>query len=171
MLLQRRLPLWFMAMAVNRVAAKYANVWARWHWGRRKEDERPLPDILLHRLPVLPYWVPELFMLAAVARAFTDRDRLAQFLAVTTPAMLFRALVICTTFYPTPLLCPPHWGYGANDLMFSGHTVMLFAAARARWEYVVAALGALSIIAARHHYTSDVVVAVGLVELLKRVVK
>ena len=168
--LAKRLPVWFLAMAVNRLAASYANAWATWYWThKREEKERPLPDVLLHRLPRVPYWVPEAFVGLALVSSLRSKERLLRFLTVSTPAMALRALVICTTFYPTPMLEAPHWGYGAYDLLYSGHTVMLFSAAQTPLEYLVGCFGALSILGARHHYTADVLMAVVVVELLKRV--
>lgn len=155
---------WFAAMAINRVAAFYANKWATRRWKGRSPP--PLPDVALDRLPHLPYWVPEAFLLVAVLNCALFGN-MTVFFQVARPAMLMRALLILVTLYPTPVL-NTFVGYGTYDLMFSGHTTLLLAASNTPGEYAWALAGMLSILASRQHYTSDVLVAAFIVELLKK---
>ena len=80
---------------------------------------------------------------------------------------MLRSITTWVTTFPTPLLSSSTLGYG-HDLMFSGHTVMLFSAATSYFGYIFAILGAISILCARQHYTMDVI-AVIVVELLNEI--
>lgn len=164
---------WFAAMVVNRVAAAFANRVASNHFEGR---DQPLPDLLIGRgpgtfaLPVVAHWWPDVVLLVLAVLLFCQKEqRLHNFFDVCTPAMALRALVVCTTFYPTPLIRPPHMGYGAYDMMFSGHTVLMLSAARTGTEYAIATVGMGLILAARQHYTADVVVAAAITLLIQRI--
>lgn len=158
---------WVSVLLVNRVAASFAESQARGH-PIMKQKHR-LPDLLLDRLPIIPYWVPETITGAMVLNVLSSSHALT-FLQTSLPVFCMRAAIICCTYYPTPMLLRPHFGQSAYDLMFSGHTTMLFSAAYSVPTYAVASLGALSIVAARQHYTADVVVAGCITELVKALI-
>jgi len=160
---------WVSVLVVNRVAASFAEQMATGH-PLIKPGNR-LPDLLLDRLPIISYKVPETITALMVLNALSNQNHALTFLQTSLPVFCMRAIVICCTYYPTPMLLSPHFGQSAYDLMFSGHTTMLFSAAYSVSTYAMAGLGALSIIAARQHYTADVVVAACITELVKRALR
>ena len=159
---------WVSALVINRLAASFAEYMASEH-PLMKPGNR-LPDLLLDRLPVISYMVPETITALMVLNVLCTSHAIT-FLQTSLPVFCLRAAVICCTYYPTPMLLSPHFGQSAYDLMFSGHTTMLFSAAYSMSTYVMATAGAVSIIAARQHYTADVVVAACMTELVKAVLK
>lgn len=86
-------------------------------------------------------------------------------IGLQTKAFSLRALTLSLTDYPPPVVRESIWA--GRDLMFSGHTLVLFSFARCPVTYALAATGAAVSTLSREHYTSDVVVSVVVTELLK----
>ena len=125
------------------------------------------PKDLGHRLlPVLPWWTADVplgitLMLLASGRFQGVRWHDLARSCVWTYAWRL-CTITCTLLPPPPgLECP--WGQGG--LLFSGHTATVALVARhtsTTWMWVVVlAQGVLSI-AARQHYTSDVLCALAI---------
>ena len=85
--------------------------------------------------------------------------------ALQTKAFSLRALTLALTDHPPPVVRESIWA--GRDLMFSGHTLVLFSFARCPITYTLAAIGAAVSTLSRKHYTADVVVFVVITELLK----
>ena len=151
-------------MAVNRISAHVTNAWAD---SVRLEQRPPLADIGHAVLPKLHHWLPEIWLLVSLVMcAASGSDCVDQFFRISSVGMLLRAVVILTTLLPTPVEETVAL-YARYDLMFSGHTVLLFSASTTLFQYAWAAAGAVVIVAARQHYTCDVFVALIITTLLK----
>ena len=155
--------LWSLSICLNLGSAYMATYRAK----RLPNNSKPLPDVCLEILPVLPDWIPDAFILCVCLIDVVLPLQFENFLIVSSNAMFIRAITTWITTFPTPLLSSSTLGYGQHDLMFSGHTVILFSAATSYFGYAIAILGAISILCARQHYSIDVLIAIIIVELLK----
>ena len=131
------------------------------------DNSKPLPDVCLEILPVFPDWIPDTFILCVFLIDVMLPFQFENFLIVSSNAMFIRSITTWVTTFPTPLSSSSTLGYGQHDLMFSGHTVILFSAAHSFVGYTIAILGAISILCARQQYAIDVLIAIIIVELLK----
>lgn len=155
--------LWGLSICVNMGSTKIATYRSM----LLPSNSKPLPDVCLEILPVLPDWTPDLFILFVCLIDVLLSFQFEKFLITSSSAMFIRSITTWVTTFPTPLLSVSTLGYGQHDLMFSGHTVILFSAAHSYVGYIIASLGAISILCARQHYTIDVLIAIVIVELLK----
>jgi len=155
--------LWSLSICLNLGSTYIATYRAK----QLPDKSKPLPDVCLEILPVLPDWIPDTFILCVCLIDVLLPFQFENFLIVSSNAMFIRAITTWVTTFPTPLLSSSTLGYGQHDLMFSGHTVILFSAAHSFVGYTIAILGAISILCARQHYTIDVLIAIIIVELLK----
>lgn len=156
--------LWFLCMVVNRMTAFATNVWAD---HIQLERRPPLPDVGHAALPKAHHLLPEIWLAVSIVMcAASGPDCMERFLQVSGVGMLLRAVVLSTTLLPTPVE-ETMAIYSRFDLMFSGHTVMLLSAANTPFQYAWAMSGMVLIVAARQHYTCDVLVAAIITTLLK----
>jgi hypothetical protein len=165
---------WACAFALNMGATRVATYRAR----HLPDGIKPLPDVLLEIIPVVPDWTPDVFIFLIVALDVfrTDGDVYDSsgflfFINCSANVMFIRAVTTWVTTFPSPLLTVSSLGYGQHDLMFSGHTTMMFCAAKSPLGYMLACTGALTVLCARQHYTVDVVIAIVVVELMKRAMR
>jgi hypothetical protein len=138
---------------------------------------RPLPDVLLEILPILPDWIPDIFVLIIILLDIlvpfiihgdvNDYSGLKHIVNMFTYIMFIRSLTTWVTTLPSPLLTKSSLGYGQHDLIFSGHTAIMFCAAKSNIGYLFAGIGTLTVLCARQHYTVDVIIAIVIVELTK----
>jgi len=141
--------------ASSRLAARRANALFQ-------HPFKPLPDLGHVVLPRIPIWAPDAYLNVTLAVLWLNRNHLPGLTAALPAATLslaIRAATIHLTLLPSPLPpTTPAW-VGTHDLMFSGHTICFCAAGHALGVSWLAAVGALVIIAARTHYTIDVMMA------------
>ena len=155
--------LWGLSICVNIGSTKIATYRSM----LLPSNSKPLPDVCLEILPVFPDWIPDAFILCVFLIDVLLPFQFENFLIASSYAMFIRSITTWVTIFPTPLLSVSTLGYGQHDLMFSGHTIMLFSSAHTYLGYIIASLGAISILCARQHYTIDVLIAIIIVELLK----
>ncbi|HIE69367.1 MAG TPA: hypothetical protein EYP98_03960 [Planctomycetes bacterium] len=120
----------------------------------------PLPDIGHDILPRVPLHTPDVMLLlvaAACAWRYNSLVHCAAAVSAATWCGALRGVMVHLTVLPSPLP-PAAWG-GTHDLMFSGHTICFCAAAEMLACGWLAPAGAAALVAARAHYTMDVVVA------------
>ena len=167
---------WVAAFCLNMGATRIATHRAK----SLPANAPPLPDVLLELLPVMADWAPDVFIFLTMAvdvflpagSAYygggeLDTSALKRFINVSSSVMFIRALTTWVTSFPSPLLTESSLGYGQHDLMFSGHTSMMFAAAASPLGYGLASFGAITVLCARQHYTVDVIVAIVISVLVK----
>ena len=114
----------------------------------------PLPDLVHGAVPSIPVWIPDVLLVAAGATCllggFPDSGTRVVALGV---AFCCRSVLIHATVLPTPV---PVAAYCHGwDLFVSGHTLAFCALSSG--SPVLCAAGAASLVAARQHYTIDVV--------------
>lgn len=155
---------WSLALFANVLTKMLADAFAAKH-----PAAPSIPDLLHNTaFPDIPNWVIDAVLLLQIALyAFsTQTVPLGSVLRVQTYGFALRASTVVLTHYPPP---SPHMGWwGANDLMFSGHTVVLTSLAWTRTGRMCACVGCAAIIFSREHYTADVWVAMVITLLLQR---
>lgn len=122
----------------------------------------PLPDVGHSVLPRAPRHLPDVLLAAAAVAVVHRYEQIGDLrppAIVTLWCLAIRSVAVHFTLMPSPLPASTPWWFGTHDLMFSGHTVCFCAAATVLDAPWVAAVGGLSLIAARSHYTIDVAVA------------
>jgi hypothetical protein len=120
---------------------------------------RGLPDVLHAILPRVHIVAPDIAVTLAllISFPFVERSVVDRVLV----CFLVRPIFVCATTLPSPI--PAGAYFHTHDLMFSGHTILFLGAAATHTHILCALLlgigGPLLLVAARQHYTIDVLVA------------
>ena len=145
-------------LVANYVAAKFATIRAM------SIQDHPLPDLLHDVFPKIPNHVPDYLLILCLSYIMIlnlpiNNVEIFRFLF----SLSLRPIFICLTTFPTCYQednSPYSWS--KHDLMFSGHTCCFLFFGRV----IQGALGIsiqyvfpFTLIAARQHYTIDVIVA------------
>lgn len=155
-------------MVVAAILVAAVSVVSSWLCGRRAgalmhQPFMPLPDLGHLLLPRAPRHLPDALLGTVVVAMVVRWSQLLDCVPAATAALTtlaIRTVVVHVTLLPSPLPPSTPWWNGTHDLMFSGHTVCFCAASVVLGAPWVAAVGGLSLIAARAHYTIDVAVAI-----------
>jgi len=127
-----------------------------------------LPDVLHTILPRIHILVPDIAMVCSLIASLFFIDQEIYYLGWdrVLVSFLVRPVFVCATTLPSPLPAELHFWCQTHDLMFSGHTILFLAVARLFYanNYILAGLfvgfwGPLLLVAARQHYTIDILVA------------
>lgn len=120
----------------------------------RTRDVVPLVDLVHQLTPAAPVWVPDVILLAVLPLfCYAKLDSTDTRLRALGLAFTARSVLIHLTRLPSPVPVGAYC-YGW-DMFVSGHTLIFCACAAATPG--LSALGCLSLIVSRQHYTIDVV--------------
>ena len=137
-------------------------------------DSKPLPDIGHEIFPRIPQFIPDILVLFSIlSLVFLRCIPSANYVKSICLVYILRSIIITSTIYPPPRILL----YGScADLMFSGHTVTFYAVAdlldahtqscRITTTILLRVIFPITLISARMHYTSDVLVAAAIMHLL-----
>ena len=127
----------------------------------------PLPDIILDNISTIPEYIPDFLIILCFIYFFIfNYHFLNRAIIIHTCSMTMRSLCIIVTSYPSPKLGENLY-HPKYDLMFSGHTTTYFCLAFDIIGYSLGILGSITMLYTHNHYTSDILIAVFITELLK----
>jgi len=127
-----------------------------------RNPNQGLPDVLHAILPHIHIQIPDVAVVCILLASFKFVDQ-----AIVNRVLvcfLVRPVFVCATTLPSPI--PAEAYFHTHDLMFSGHTILFLAAAQLLHTHhhafpgmCVGIGGPLLLVAARQHYTIDILVA------------
>ena len=128
-----------------------------------------LPDVLHTILPRIHILVPDIAMVCSLIASLFFIDQEIYYLGWdrVLVSFLVRPVFVCATTLPSPRTKTEEYFWcQTHDLIFSGHTILFLAVARLFYanDYILPGLfvgfgGPLLLVAARRHYTIDILVA------------
>ena len=136
---------------------------------------KPLPDLLHNILPIIPFHIPDYFLIYSIIVVLYNYNVLINVkinLIILIYCFFIRAIFINLTILPS---CTPininkdniynKYIIGTHDLMFSGHTLLFITFGEILknccliQSYYIQYIGPLLLILARQHYTIDILVS------------
>ena len=145
---------------LNHLAATFAKERAK------KIEGRPLPDILHDILPHINRYTPDYLMFLSLVLCIFDIKHVD--VVILLCCLTLRPIFVCVTTFPSCVEMTDSKSMysklflSTHDLMFSGHTCIFTFCGLiigGPLGFVIKFLFPISLIAARQHYTIDVIVA------------